>query len=224
MEIRTVLLVDDEPDIRQIAELSLRMVGKWDVTSCGAGAEAIERASLAPPDLVLLDVMMPGMDGPETLRRLRAVPRLARVPVIFMTAKAQKHEIDHYLGLGAAGVIVKPFDPMTLAGEIRAIVRLDSGLASLRDDYAARLPEKLDAIESAIRGARERPDDSARLADARQLAHKLSGTAGAYGFPEVGVAAGRVESALGLLAFDAPRWDEALAALDEARAAARNAG
>ena len=120
--IRTVMLVDDEPDIRKIGELSLKHVGGWEVQLVGWGAEAIVLAAAAPPDVILLDVMMPEMDGPTTLVRLREQAATAAIPVIFMTAKVQKYEVDRYRELGAAGVIGKPFDPMTLAADVRRIL------------------------------------------------------------------------------------------------------
>ena len=127
MEIKKVLLVDDEPDIRKIAEMSLKMVGRFEVVVASSGIEALGTAEKELPDVVLLDVMMPGMDGPTTLGRLRDQAATAKVPVIFMTAKAQKHEVERYLALGAAGVITKPFDPMTLSAEIRRILAARPG-------------------------------------------------------------------------------------------------
>ena len=121
MEIRTVLLVDDEDDIRTVGSLSLEQVGQWKVLLASSGEEALEKAAHAKPDLILLDVMMPGMDGPETLAKLRSAEASAGIPVIFMTAKVQRHEVARYNELGAAGVIAKPFDPMTLPDEIRRI-------------------------------------------------------------------------------------------------------
>jgi CheY-like chemotaxis protein len=121
-EIKTVLLVDDEPDIRTIGAMSLRRVGKWEVRVASSGAEAIALAAEAVPDLVLLDVMMPELDGPATLEALRKNPALASVPVIFMTAKVQAKEVERWLAIGAIGVIRKPFDPMTLPTEIRNLV------------------------------------------------------------------------------------------------------
>jgi CheY-like chemotaxis protein len=122
MPISKVLLVDDEPDIRRIAHLSLHRVGKLQVVMASSGAEALELAPRERPDVVLLDVMMPELDGPSTFQRLRASAATAGIPVIFMTAKAQKHEVEAFRALGAAGVIPKPFDPMTLAAEVRRIV------------------------------------------------------------------------------------------------------
>jgi len=115
-------MVDDEPDIRKIGLVSLRAVGKWTALSASSGEEALTLAPKEMPDLILLDVMMPGMTGPDVLTRLRANPATSLIPIIFMTAKVQKTEIEGYLALGAAGVISKPFDPMQLPAEIRAIV------------------------------------------------------------------------------------------------------
>jgi two-component system, OmpR family, response regulator len=120
--ITKVLLVDDEPHIRRIGELSLKGVGKWVVVLASSGSDALTLAEKEKPDLILLDVMMPGMDGPATLQQLRASESTTRIPVIFMTAKVQKHEVDKYLAGGAVGVIPKPFDPMSLPSLILQIL------------------------------------------------------------------------------------------------------
>ncbi|MDI1444441.1 response regulator [Polyangium sp. 6x1] len=122
MPVSKVLLVDDEPHIRRIGELSLKGVGKWKVVLASSGLEALDIAARESPDVILLDVMMPGMDGQETLLELRAREATAAIPIIFMTAKVQKHEVDRYRALGAAGVIPKPFDPMALPGQILDIL------------------------------------------------------------------------------------------------------
>ncbi|MCY1075597.1 response regulator [Archangium lansingense] len=122
MTIRKVLLVDDEDDIRTIGQISLSRVGGWQTVLAASGAEAVSKAAAEQPDLILLDVMMPGMDGPTTLGQLRAQPATAKTPVIFMTAKIQKQEVARYLELGAVGVIGKPFDPMTLPTEIKKLL------------------------------------------------------------------------------------------------------
>ena len=113
-----ILYVDDEPDIRAIAKVALEVVGEFEVVFCASGREALDQAPGFAPDLILLDVMMPEMDGPSTLAALRRLPVTATTPFIFMTAKVQKREIAHYLALGAVGVIHKPFDPMTLADDV----------------------------------------------------------------------------------------------------------
>jgi CheY-like chemotaxis protein len=120
--IQKIMMVDDEPHIRRIGELSLKNVGRWQVVLAGSGKEAVDLARRERPDVILLDVMMPGMDGPATLAELREGQDTASIPVIFLTAKAQRHEVERYRALGAAGVLTKPFDPMTLPDEVRAIV------------------------------------------------------------------------------------------------------
>lgn len=116
--LQRVLYVEDDADIRTIALLALETVGGVEVKACPSGAEALEAARSFQPDLLLLDVMMPGMDGPTTLAGLRQLPLTAKVPVVFMTAKVQASEVEHYRSLGAVGVITKPFDPMTLASQV----------------------------------------------------------------------------------------------------------
>ena len=122
-ELARVLFVEDEADIREIIELALGTVGGLALRPCASGEDAVGAIDAFRPDLILLDVMMPGLDGPTTLRRLRANREHAGIPAIFMTAKAQRHEVEHFVALGAAGVIAKPFDPMTLAEQLRAIWR-----------------------------------------------------------------------------------------------------
>jgi CheY-like chemotaxis protein len=120
--IAKIMIVDDDEDIRLVGELAARRIGKWDVVAAATGEEALERARSEQPDVILLDVMMPNVDGPTTLSMLREDPDTARIPVIFLTAKVQKHEVEHYMALGATGVIVKPFDVITLPDQIRRIV------------------------------------------------------------------------------------------------------
>lgn len=115
-----VLHVDDEPDIREVASMSLGIDPDIEVRSAASGDEALRILEAGwRPDVILLDVMMPELDGPGTLERLRRLPGHEQTPVIFMTARAQAQEQDHFLALGAIAVIVKPFDPMALAGQVR---------------------------------------------------------------------------------------------------------
>jgi CheY-like chemotaxis protein len=119
---RVVVIVDDDADIREIATLSLEMVQGWTVVPVASGAEAVEVVARLGPDAVLLDVMMPGQDGPATLAALRAQESTRAVPVVFLTAKAQLRERAELEGLGAAGVLAKPFDAMTLGAEFAAVL------------------------------------------------------------------------------------------------------
>jgi len=122
-----VLYVEDEPDIRMVAQMALEAVGGFTVTACASGSEALAAAPGAAADLLLLDVMMPGIDGPSTLKALRGLPATAQTPVIFMTAKVQTTEIAQYMALGAIDVIHKPFDPMELSAQIGRIWALKGG-------------------------------------------------------------------------------------------------
>lgn len=122
MKIEKLLVVDDDEDIRTVTRLTASRVGHWEVVEAASGPEALEAAERERPDVILLDVMMPDMDGPTTLARLREKPCSVETPVIFLTAQAQKHEVSRLRSLGAAGVIRKPFDPATLPDEIRRIV------------------------------------------------------------------------------------------------------
>jgi two-component system OmpR family response regulator len=116
-----ILYVEDDPDIQAIAVMVLETINGFTLETCNGGRDALDKAVAFKPDLILLDVMMPGMDGPETLKGLRNFPELTNTPVVFMTAKVQPQEIAGYLKLGAVGVIAKPFDPMTLAQQLRDI-------------------------------------------------------------------------------------------------------
>jgi CheY-like chemotaxis protein len=122
MDIKRVLMVDDDPSILMIAQISLSKVGKWTVETVDSGKKALDLLPDYKPDVILLDVMMPGMDGPTMFKKLQEDTVLCNTPVIFMTAKVQTTEVEGYCKLGAAGVISKPFDPMTLPGEIRQII------------------------------------------------------------------------------------------------------
>jgi CheY-like chemotaxis protein len=120
-----VLLVDDEADIRRIAALSLSRVGGMEVEQAEGGSEGIRKAREDRPDVILLDMMMPGLDGLATFQALRGDPETSQIPVIFLTAKAMSSEVERLKGLGARGVLIKPFDPMALPRLLREL--LDSG-------------------------------------------------------------------------------------------------
>lgn len=120
---RRILVVDDDESIREVAALSLQAVGGHEVVTAASGTEALEEAAANPPDAILLDVMMPGLDGPETVSRLQADPRAREIEVILLTAKVQPNDKRRFAALaGVAGVIDKPFDPMTLPGQVADIL------------------------------------------------------------------------------------------------------
>ena len=117
--LQKIMLVEDEPDIQKVAVLALEAVGGFTVKVCSGGQEALDNVMEYRPDLILLDVMMPNMDGPTTLKKLKADEAVSDIPVVFMTAKVQPHEVEEYISLGAVTVIAKPFNPMTLADQVR---------------------------------------------------------------------------------------------------------
>ena len=120
-ELKRILHVEDDVSIQAVARLALEAVGGYEVMTCSNGQEALDRLEDFAPDFILLDVMMPGMDGPQTLSKIATQVDIQQVPVAFMTAKVQPAEIAYYQTLGARDVIIKPFDPMQLAAQVREI-------------------------------------------------------------------------------------------------------
>ena len=117
-----VLIIDDESDIRDVAQMGLELIGGWHVATAPSGVAGMAQASADRPDVILLDVMMPEVDGPETLRMLQGDPATAAVPVVFLTARSQVADVEWLTGLGASGVIAKPFDPVTLADDLTKVL------------------------------------------------------------------------------------------------------
>lgn len=205
-----ILYVEDEPDIRTIAVTVLQALGGFSVIACSSGQEAVDAATTADADLILLDVMMPGMDGPATLRALRGIARTAATPVVFMTAKVQPREIEQLRGLGALDVIAKPFDPMELSAELRelwrrhskppgpdaaAAVGPDVGLQSIYRDYAVQVPSmiaNIDALWSSLRSGA----DPAAVKALHLALHSIAGSAGTFGLAKLGSDAKALELAL----------------------------
>ena len=122
-ELKRILHVEDDPSIQAVAKVALEAVGGFQVLSCASGQEALDQVQGFALDFILLDVMMPGMDAPTTLQQLQQKYDLSGIPTVFMTAKVQSNEVSSYKALGAADVVVKPFDPMTLSEQIRQIWR-----------------------------------------------------------------------------------------------------
>ena len=118
----SILIIDDEDDIREVAALSLETVAGWEVVMASSGAQGLARAIEYQPDAILLDVMMPGMDGPTTFRELRKNPATAKIPVLLLTAKVQSSDQRRFADLGVQAVLVKPFDPLTLSTQIANVL------------------------------------------------------------------------------------------------------
>jgi CheY-like chemotaxis protein len=189
-----ILHVDDDPDIREIVKFSLGLDPLFEVTSCAGGEEAIAISAGCEPDLILCDVMMPGMDGPAVLKRLRERPGTAKTPVLFMTARAQTEDIEKFKRLGA-GVITKPFDPMKLADIVRNHLNAAKRDA-LGDEFSRRLRTDAEALRIFRHKLQSDPNSPVLLECILSCAHKLAGAAGVFGFPVVSSAASDLEGAV----------------------------
>jgi len=121
-----ILVVDDDPDILTIASLALETIGGFEIETCPSGHDALERVGMFRPDLILLDAMMPGMDGPETFSALNRVMDRQEIPIVFFTGRTQSEDIAKFKALGAVGVVEKPFDPMSLAQTVMEIWQRNS--------------------------------------------------------------------------------------------------
>ena len=120
MSAMRILIIDDEDDIREVAALSLEATAGWEIITASCGLDGIRAAADGKPNAILMDVMMPGMDGPTTFRQMQLNPEIAKIPVLLLTAKVQGVDQRRFAGLGVAGVLFKPFDPLTLASQISA--------------------------------------------------------------------------------------------------------
>jgi CheY-like chemotaxis protein len=192
-----VLHVDDDADIREVVEGSLALDPDFATRSCASGDEALAVAAEWFPDIILLDVMMPVMDGPTTLAGLRRNPRTAGIPVVFMTARAQSRELDLFRSYGAAGVIAKPFNPITLAPEVRHYVRPAADwLEPMRKGFLRRARDDAAMLASQRPALEQEMASPALLTGIRELAHALAGAGGIFGFPEIGGAAAALEESV----------------------------
>jgi CheY-like chemotaxis protein len=190
-----ILHVDDEPDIREVVELSLGLDAAFATRSCGSGREALAVAADWQPDIILLDVMMPALDGPATLLQLRNNAITASIPVIFMTARAQAREVDHFRSLGAIGVIPKPFDPIMLAAAVRHYIPERSSLDDLRIGFLQRIKKDAAYLSEDRLLLRDGNRLSSTLDRIKRIAHNLAGAGGVYGFAQISDAAAALEDA-----------------------------
>jgi CheY-like chemotaxis protein len=204
-----ILVVDDEPDIRKVVALSLARDPELVVRTSASGQAGLEEAAEWLPDLILLDFMMPVLDGPATLARLRQNPSTATIPVVFLTARARTEELDRIIMLGASGAIAKPFEPKALRQAVRHYLSsapaspsvadprvLEGPLAAEQDQYRLRLKSdaaKLCAMRAKLEAATCLPADFGEL---RTVVHKLAGSAGIYGFNGVSHSASELEKTI----------------------------
>jgi two-component system, OmpR family, response regulator len=207
-EFQSVLYVDDDPDICEVVRATLCLTAGLDVRTAGSGEQAIDLAYELRPDLVLMDVMMPGLDGPSTFRRMRESDQLADIPVIFMTAKVLPAEVAHFLQLGAIGVIGKPFDPLKLCDDLFALWK--NAQAARRGAIANGVESQVRAQVNSLTGSfleraradivhiremieRARDGDQSALKDVERLAHSIHGAGAMFGFSEMSAAGGAIE-------------------------------
>ena len=189
-----ILHVDDEADIREVVEISLGFDPGFVTQSCGSGQEALAVALDWLPDIILLDVMMPMMDGPATLLRLRENEQTATIPVVFMTARAQTRELDRFRALGAVGVIPKPFDPMTLAASVRSFIPLpDDPFDELRSAFLQRVQKDANTLTILRLALRYSSSATDALSGIKYIAHGLAGAGGIFGFAEISDTAAALE-------------------------------
>jgi CheY-like chemotaxis protein len=215
-----VMVVEDDADVRELVRLALATEPGFSVDECGAAVEALAAVASARPDLVLLDVMMPDVDGVSLARALRASDATRGVGIVFMTACLRPGDIAGYADLGALDVIAKPFDPSKLGGRLRAALgattdttegapERETSRESMGRGYRSELEDRLRDIERAVGAA---PAITAAAAgQAAVLAHRLAGSAAAFGLEEVSAAARALEDALGrFLIEDAEQFRRAL--------------
>ena len=193
-KLEKILLVDDDQDIQLVGKIGLGRVSGFEVQVCSSGAEALRVVSNFEPDMILLDVMMPGMDGPTTLKTLRSLPGSEELPVVFVTAKAQRSEIDRYMEMGALGVIKKPFDPVGLGEDLRRLwessrvgvgkVREEVEIEDLNLRYREKLRARLERVQNLL-GEAMKTRDRETVQEVLRLVHKLGGSGSIFGLPEV---------------------------------------
>ena len=220
-----VLHVDDEPDIREVVEISLGLDPGFSTRNCASGQEALRVAADWMPDIILLDVMMPVMDGAATLVCLRENPMTADIPVIFMTARAQSRELDLFRSLGAVGVIPKPFDPMTLAASVRGYIEPPRDrLGAMQSEFLLRVDRDLVTLAGHWLTLENGTAVPASLAGIRQIAHGLAGAGGIFGFDKISDAAATLEEAVILKSGGSGTVEEIGSALDRVLACVETGG
>lgn len=189
-----VLHVDDEPDIREVVQISLGLDPDFETRSCSSGSEALASAADWNPDIILLDVMMPFMDGPATLVRLREHVSTANIPVAFMTVRALAPDAERFRSLGAVGVIPKPFNPMTLAAAVRAFVpATPTTLVALRNAFIQRMNDNAAVLAKHRSALLCREDQTTVLTAMNDVAHSLAGAAGIFGYAQISAFAAKLE-------------------------------
>ncbi len=218
---QSILCVDDDPDICEVVHATLRLVAGLDVHTAGSGEQAIDLAYEHRPDLILMDVMMPGLDGPATLKRIRNSVLINEIPLIFLTAKVLPAEIAHFLHLGAIGVIRKPFDPNKLGAELLALwegknsarqvigtLNAQSPLRTQTDSPAESFLRRTrgDAVRLIEMFGRVRAGDWSILKDVERIGHSINGSGAMFGFPQLSATGEAIEEVAGEVMANDSTW------------------
>jgi two-component system OmpR family response regulator len=211
-KIHSVLFVDDDPDVCEVVQATLRLLAGLQVYIAGSGEQAIDLAYELRPDLVLMDVVMAGLDGPSTLKRMRERAPISEIPVIFLTAKVHPAMVAQLLELGAIGVIGKPFDPLKLCDELLSLwkhagatreikrthaahSRVQAKVGSLTASFLQRTRDDVLRLRSIVENARHGNQSS--LKEIHCVAHSIRGAGTMFGFPELSAAAEVIERLVG---------------------------
>lgn len=212
--LKRILVVDDDPDVLEVVSLALTALGSYTVETCGAPIDALDRARAFEPDLILLDIMMPGMDGMDILAALRGMEATAATPVVLVSAQVHNDDIPHYEAMGCLGIIPKPFDPRTLPHRVEALWGVHSRkweaahereFEALRVAYVRELPEKIVAMQAAATALAAGGWDRELLQSLYHLAHRMAGSGGLYRLAALSRAAGALEEIVKRLLGD-PTW------------------
>jgi CheY-like chemotaxis protein len=209
-KLKRILYVEDDMDVAEVALMTLEDLGGFEVKHCASGEEAIAALPAYNPQLVLLDVMMPNMDGPETLKAIQAMPEGKSVPIVFMTAKAQAHQQEAYLHMGAVGVLSKPFDPATLSDSLRTLWQKNtievghddaasdhnSRIKAVQQRFIDRLKEQSSKFEATLQHVQNDALKDGELEALRMEVHKFAGAAQTFGFPSISICSAKLETYL----------------------------
>lgn len=195
-----VLIIDDDGDTRELVQMSLALA-RMETLTASSGADGVAKAAREHPDAILLDVMMPFMDGPATLRALRADPRTADIPVLFLTASAMIAEVERLESLDVVGILAKPFDPATLGGKVRAALEKSAAsrrvpsapataarprtLDDLRNAFVKTSLEKAERAKELVARLEAQPQDEAAREELMRFFHSLAGIGASHGFVQV---------------------------------------
>jgi two-component system, OmpR family, response regulator len=216
--LKQILLVEDDPDIQEVAALALTALGGYAVEVCGTAVDALARAPALRPDLILMDVMMPGTDGVGALTALRQLEATASTPVVFMTANVGRQDVSRYQDMGCLGVIPKPFDPTFLPAALEGMWRRHISAAlevhqrefdMLSQTYMEELSDKVRALQAAAKALSRQGWDRPTVESLYRLAHRMAGSSGVYGLSSLSRAAGILEDRVKRL-LDDPSWPPAV--------------